>query len=122
MTDKAPEQPPEPEQPPDDGILQTIRDEISNALGGLFRAGRADVTDDADKAKPGGDPAKPPPVDVEAQMKGAVAAVLEEDKRKTAAETELQALKDEVAALKALVEKAPEQARKVEEFMGWRDG
>ena len=115
-----PEPPGEPQDEPA-SIIQTIRDEISQAFDTLFKSGRADVIDDADaRPKAGGDPAKPPPVDVEGQMKSAMSAVLEEDKRKTAEQTELQALKDELAALKASIEKAPEEERKVEKFMGWR--
>jgi uncharacterized membrane protein (UPF0182 family) len=113
-----PTTPPEgtPESEPDKpGLVDTIRDEISKALGALFDSGKADVADGK-----GGDPAKAGDrSDVAAEVKREVAKLRDAE----AAEAEKRSLAERVRELEDKLAKAaenpPEEFRRVTEWM-WR--
>lgn len=121
MADKTPAPLTDP-APPDapEGFWRQLDQHISDALGKLFDSGRATVTEGTPAAAAKGDPAKPPPVDVEGQVKTAVQDVLSARQKQDAADAEKTALKAEVDRLKSLVEKPPREFKAVTRFM-WGD-
>jgi len=62
---------------------------------------------------------EPEAPDIKAEVRAAVREVQKSDKDKEAKAAEQQSIQDQIAELKAAVEKPPQEFRRVTERMGW---
>ena len=120
-----------PPQPDQDGIVQAVRTEVSNLLGGLFDSGRADVTE-RPAASPGGEAggaggaggaagrtSAERAADVQGQVQAAIGQLRESERRDREQENDRQRMANLEQELRKVTEKTPREHRPVEKFMGW---
>jgi hypothetical protein len=102
---------------PPTGMLATIRNEISAALGALFDAGKADVADGGVK---GGDPAPGRDrSDVTATVKAEIAKLKAAEDKASQDKSMAERIAELEATVKKAAESAPEEFRWITEKM-WR--
>lgn len=97
---------PDQQKPADVAGVRAI---VAETLNSLFKSGKAGVSDKTSSAAPA-------ERDIAEEVRRAVTAARTEEERTSLMTT----LATDVATLKAVTEKAPVQARKVETLMGWR--
>lgn len=109
-TQEPPQAVQETAQTSDEGLVERIRDVVSDVLGSLFDQGKADVTEGVQGTETG--------ESIEEQVAKAVKAAQAKDTQSAKEKAfikEIQALKDKLAS----IEKPPKQWRKIELAMGW---